>query len=63
MFHYGIIVDEATDISMSKHVSLSTYEVKEYFIGIYEYMEGETTDALLEFIIDILMRCRLDALG
>jgi hypothetical protein len=65
--YYGIIVDEATDISKSEHMSLSTryctddYEVKEGFIGIYECREGETTDALFEYIKDILIRCQLDA--
>ena len=64
--YYGIIVDEATDISKSEHMSLSTryctddYEVKEGFIGIYECREGETTDALFEYIKDILIRCQLD---
>ena len=63
---YVIIVDEATDISKSEHMSISVrhcteqYEVKEDFIGIYECREGVTSDAMLKCIKDILIRCQLD---
>ena len=63
---YVIIVGEATDISKSEHMSLSVrhcteqYDVKEDFIGICECREGATTDALFEYIKDILIRCQLD---
>lgn len=66
--YYIVIVDEATDISKSEHMSLSVrhcneeYEVKEDFIGIYECTEGVTTDSLFEYIKDILIRCQLDVI-
>ena len=63
---YVTTVDEPTDISKSEHMSLSVrhcteqYDVKEEFIGICQCREGATTDALFEYIKDILIRCQLD---
>ena len=48
-------------MSLSTRYCTDDYEVKEGFIGIYECREGETTDALFEYIKDILIRCQLDA--
>lgn len=47
-------------MSLSVRHCAEQYEVKEDFIGIYECREGVTSDALLEYIKDILIKCQLD---
>ena len=63
--HFGVIADEATDISKKEQMSITTrtctkdYTVKEYFIGIRECNEGIAAESLLKLIKDTLIRCGL----
>ena len=50
--HFGVIADEATDISKKEQMSITLrtctkdYTVKEYFIGIRECNEGIAAESL-----------------
>ena len=63
---YSIICDEASDISKLEQLSFSvrtcnnSYETFENFIGILSCDQGLTSDALLKYIQDILLRCNMD---
>ena len=63
---YSIICDEASDISKLEQLSFSvrtcnnSYETFESFIGMLSCNQGLTSDALLKYIKDILLRCNMD---
>lgn len=63
---YAILGDESTDVTKLEQFYFSVrscndnYEVKEDFIGIYECNTGVSSDALVENVKDILLRCNLD---
>lgn len=63
---YSIICDEASDISKQEQLSFSvrtcnnSYETCESIIGMLSCDEGLTSDALLKYIKDILLRCNMD---
>jgi hypothetical protein len=64
---FSIICDEASDISKPEQLSFSirscnnSYETFENFIGILSSDDqGLTSDALLTYIQDILLRCNMD---
>ena len=61
---YAIICDESSDISKTEQMSFSirycndAYEVFEEFVGILPCDEGVASKALLNYVSDILTRCR-----
>ena len=63
---YSIICDEASDISKLEQLSFSvrtcnnSYETFENFIGLLSCDQSLTSDALLKYIQDILLRCNMD---
>ena len=63
---YSIICDEASDISKLEQLSFSvrtcnnSYEMFESFIRMLSCDQGLTSDALLKYIKDILLRCSMD---
>ena len=63
---YSIICDEASDISKLEQLSFSvrtcnnSYEMFESFIRMLSCDQGLTSDALLKYIKDILLRCNMD---
>ena len=63
---YSIICDEASDISKLEQLSFSvrtcnnSYETFKSFIGMLSCHQGLTSDALLKYIKDILLRCNMD---
>lgn len=64
---YAIICDESSDISKTEQLSFSIrycdefYKVSEQFLGILPCDAGLTSEALLGYIKDILIRCNLSA--
>lgn len=64
--YYTIICDEASDISKVEELSFSvcncnnSYETFEDFLGVVPCDEGLTSDALLKYIQNILLRCSID---
>ena len=60
---YFILSDESSDVSKKEQLSFSVricnenYEVSEDFVGIYECSQGLSSDALLHYTKDILLRC------
>jgi hypothetical protein len=63
---YSILADESSDVSKTEQLSFSvrtcddSYKVSEDFIGIYECSQGLSSDALLHYTKDILLRCGMD---
>ncbi|XP_028414610.1 zinc finger MYM-type protein 1-like [Dendronephthya gigantea] len=63
---FSIICDEASDISKLEQLSFSvrtcnnSYETTENFIGVLSCDQGLTSDALLKYIHDIMLRCNMD---
>ena len=63
---FSIIADESSDVTKREQLSFSfrtcndEYEVSEDFIGIFECSQGLSSDALLSYIEDILLRYHLD---
>lgn len=63
---YSILADESADVSKKEQLSFSVrtctddYEVSEDFVGIFECTEGLSSDALLKYTKDILLRSCLD---
>ena len=63
---YSILADESSDVSKKEQLSFCVrtctdeYEVSEDFIGIFECVEGLSSDALLKYTKDILLRSCLD---
>ena len=63
---YGIICDESSDISKTEQLSFSvryctdTYEISEAFIGVMPCDEGLTSERLLTYVNDIMVRCNMD---
>ena len=63
---YAILADESTDVTKLEQLSFSIrscdekYAVKEDFVGIYDCCHGISSDALMSYIKDILLRCNLD---
>ena len=59
---YSILADESLDVSKKEQLSFSVricddnYEVSENFVGIYECSQGLSSDALLHYTKDILLR-------
>ena len=59
---YSILADESSDVSKKEQLSFSVricddnYEVSENFVGIYECSQGLSSDALLHYTKDILLR-------
>ena len=52
---FAIICDESSDISKVEQLSLS-----EDFIGIMPCDEGLTSEAVLKYVKDIIVRCNMD---
>ena len=63
---YSILADESSDIAKKEQLSFSVrtcsndYEVFEDFLGVFECMDGVSTDSLLHYIKDIHQRTLLD---
>jgi len=63
---YAILADESHDVTKLEQLSFYTracdenYAVKEDFVGIYDCCHGISSDALMSYIKDILLRCNLD---
>jgi len=63
---YGIICDESSDISKIEQLSFSVryctdmYEISEAFIGVMPCDEGLTSESLLTYVNDIMVRCSMD---
>ena len=63
---YSILADKSSDVSKKEQLSFcvrictAEYEVSEDFIGIFECVEGLSSDALLKYTKDILLRSCLD---
>jgi len=64
---YAIVADESSDASKKKQLPSCVrtcndccFEISEDFIGVYEYLEGLSPDALLKYLKDILLTCCLD---
>ena len=63
---YSILADESSDVSKKEQLSFSVricddnYEVSENFVGIYECSQGLSSDALLHYTKDILLRCGMN---
>ena len=63
---FAIIADESAYISKTEQISISfrtasqAYDIKEEFIGIMSCKKGLTADALLSYITDIFIRCRVN---
>ena len=63
---YAILADESTDVTKLEQLSFSirscdeNYTVKEDFVGIYNCCHGISSDALMSYLKDILLRCNLD---
>ena len=63
---YAILADESTDVTKLEQLSFSirscdeNYTVKEDFVGIYDCCHGISSDALMSYLKDILLRCNLD---
>ena len=63
---YSILADESSDIAKKEQLSFSVrtcsnyYEVFEDFLGVFECMDGVSTDSLLHYIKDIHQRILLD---
>ena len=63
---YSITCDEASDILKVDQLSFTvrtcndSYKTSEDFLGILPCDEGLTSDALLKYIQDILLRCSMD---
>ena len=63
---FSILADESSDITKKEQLSFSNrtcndqYEVSKHFICIFECSQCLTSDALLSYIEDILLRCHLD---
>ena len=64
---FSIICDESTDMSKTGQLTFSVrycsyeYEVKDAFIGIIPCDNGLTSEALLGYIKDIMIRCSFDS--
>ena len=64
---FSIIYDESTDMSKTEQLTFSVrycsyeYEVKDAFIGIIPCDNGLTSEALLGYIKDIMIRCSFDS--
>jgi len=65
-YFYAILADESTDVTKLEQLSFSirscddNYDVKEDFVGIFDCCHGVSSDALMSYIKDILLRCNLD---
>ena len=63
---YAIICDESSDISKIEQLSFSVryctekYEIAEDFIGVMPCDKGLTSEALLTYVQDIMVRCSMD---
>ena len=63
---YGIICDESSDISKIEQLSFSVrystdeYETSEAFIGAMPCDEGLTSESLLTYVNDIMVRCNME---
>ena len=63
---YAILADESSDITKKEQMSFTVrtstddYEAKDEFLGVYECINGLSSDSLLTYITDILLRCNLD---
>ena len=63
---YAIICDESSDISKTEQLSFSVrhcnenYDVMEDFIGVMPCDGGLSSEALLKYVQDILVRCNID---
>ncbi|XP_046860232.1 zinc finger MYM-type protein 1-like [Xenia sp. Carnegie-2017] len=63
---FSILADESSDVSKKEQLSFSVrtcddnYEVSEDFVGIYECSQGLSSDALLQYTKDILLRCGME---
>ena len=63
---FSILHDELSDDTKKEQLSCSIrtcndqYEVSEDFIGIFECSQDLTSDALLSYMEDMLLRCHLD---
>ncbi|XP_046842027.1 zinc finger MYM-type protein 1-like [Xenia sp. Carnegie-2017] len=63
---FSILADESSDVSKKEQLSFSVrtcddnYEVSEDFVGIYECLQGLSSDALLYYTKDILLRCGME---
>ncbi|XP_065654591.1 52 kDa repressor of the inhibitor of the protein kinase-like [Hydra vulgaris] len=63
---YSLLVDESSDIAKKEQISFNirtssdNYEVNEDFIGVYECVNGLSSDALVAYIENILLRCNLE---
>ena len=63
---FAILADESSDVAKKEQLYFSIrtcsdkYEVSEDFFGIYECSDGLSSDALLGYIKDILIRTSLD---
>ena len=63
---YAIICDESSDISKTEQLSFSVrhctenYDILEDFIGVMPCDGGLSSEALLKYVQDILVRCNID---
>jgi Domain of unknown function (DUF4371) len=63
---YAILADESTDVTKLEQLSFlirscdENYAVKEDFVGIFDCCHGISSDALMSYIKDVLVRCNLD---
>ena len=63
---YSILADESADVFKKEQLCFSVrtcnddYQVSENFLGIFECTEGLSSDALLKYATDILLRSCLD---
>lgn len=63
---FSILADESSDVSKKEQLSFSVrtcndnYEVSEDFVGIFECSQGLSSEALLHYTKDILLRCGMD---
>ena len=63
---YSSICDEAIDFSKTEQLSFTVlhckfdYDVKEDFIGVFPCTGGVTSEALLKYVKNLLVRCNMD---
>ena len=65
---YSILADQSLDVSKKEQLSFSVrtctgdYEVFEDFVDIFECVEGFSSNSLLKYTNDILLRSLLDGI-
>jgi predicted restriction endonuclease len=63
---FSILADESSDISKTEQLSFcvrtcnANYEVSEDFVGVFDCSQGVSSESLLHYTKDILLRCGMD---